>query len=65
MRYQTTTALTPHQALEQAITDFGPGGVGPAEHVPGQSRPSLPGWWRAHGRARTAWHSDDVSIGDA
>jgi hypothetical protein len=28
MRYQTTTALTPRQALEQAITDFGPGGVG-------------------------------------
>ena len=28
MRYQTTTALTPRQALEQAIADFGPGGVG-------------------------------------
>ena len=28
MRYQTTTELTPSQALEQAITDFGPGGVG-------------------------------------
>ena len=28
MRYQTTTELTPRQALEQAITDFGPGGVG-------------------------------------
>jgi hypothetical protein len=28
MRYQTATALTPRQALEQAITDFGPGGVG-------------------------------------
>jgi hypothetical protein len=28
MRYQTTTALTPRQALEQALADFGPGGVG-------------------------------------
>ena len=28
MRYQTTTELTPRQALEQAITDLGPGGVG-------------------------------------
>jgi len=28
MRYQTTTELTPQQALEQAIIDFGPGGVG-------------------------------------
>src|SRR4030095_13231149 len=28
MRYQTATALTPRQALEQAIADFGPGGVG-------------------------------------
>jgi hypothetical protein len=28
MHYQTTTELTPRQALEQAITDFGPGGIG-------------------------------------
>ena len=28
MRYQTTTELTPRQALEQALADFGPGGVG-------------------------------------
>ena len=28
MRYQTTTELTPRQALEQAIADFGPGGAG-------------------------------------
>src|ERR1041384_8464067 len=28
MRYQTTTTLTPRQALEQALTDFGPGGLG-------------------------------------
>ena len=28
MRYQVTTTLTPRQALEQALTDFGPGGVG-------------------------------------
>jgi hypothetical protein len=28
MRYQTTTTLTPREALEQALTDFGPGGLG-------------------------------------
>jgi len=28
MRYQTTTELTPRQALEQALADFGPVGVG-------------------------------------
>ena len=28
MRYQTTTPLTPRQALEQALVDFGPGGLG-------------------------------------
>jgi len=28
MRYQTTTELTPRQALEQALAAFGPGGVG-------------------------------------
>src|SRR4029434_686671 len=28
MRYQTTTELTPRQALEQALADFGPGGLG-------------------------------------
>ena len=28
MRYQTATTLTPRQALDQAITGFGPGGVG-------------------------------------
>src|SRR6266571_2992352 len=28
MRYQTTTELTPRQVLEQALADFGPGGVG-------------------------------------
>jgi len=28
MRYQVTTTLTPCQALEQALADFGPGGVG-------------------------------------
>jgi hypothetical protein len=28
MRYQVTTALTPREALERAITHFGPGGVG-------------------------------------
>jgi hypothetical protein len=28
MRYQTTTELTPRQALEQALADFGPGVVG-------------------------------------
>jgi len=28
MRYQTTTELTPRQTLEQALADFGPGGVG-------------------------------------
>ena len=34
MRYQTTTELTPRQALEQALAAFGPGGVGGADHVP-------------------------------
>ena len=33
MRYQTATTLTPRQALNQAITDFGPGG-GRAEARP-------------------------------
>jgi hypothetical protein len=28
MRYQVTTALTPRQVLEQALADFGPGGLG-------------------------------------
>src|SRR2546422_11453916 len=28
MRYQVTTPLTPREALEQALADFGPGGVG-------------------------------------
>jgi len=28
MRYQVITALTPREALEQALTDFGPGGLG-------------------------------------
>ena len=28
MRYQVTTTLTPRQALEQALAEFGPGGVG-------------------------------------
>ena len=29
MRYQVTTPLTPREALEQALADFGPGGLGP------------------------------------
>jgi hypothetical protein len=28
MRYQVTTPRTPREALEQAIADFGPGGLG-------------------------------------
>lgn len=28
MRYQVTTARTPREALEQALADFGPGGLG-------------------------------------
>jgi hypothetical protein len=28
MRYQVTTPLTPREALEQALTDFGPSGLG-------------------------------------
>jgi hypothetical protein len=28
MRYQVTTRLTPREALEQALADFGPGGLG-------------------------------------
>lgn len=28
MRYQVTTTLTPRQALEQALADFGPDGLG-------------------------------------
>jgi hypothetical protein len=28
MRYHVTTPLTPREALEQAIADFGPGGLG-------------------------------------
>ena len=28
MRYQVITTLTPRQALEQALADFGPGGLG-------------------------------------
>jgi len=28
MRYQVTTPLTPRAALEQALADFGPGGLG-------------------------------------
>ena len=28
MRYEVVTELTPRQALEQALADFGPGGLG-------------------------------------
>jgi hypothetical protein len=28
MRYQVTTTCTPREALEQALADFGPGGLG-------------------------------------
>jgi hypothetical protein len=28
MRYQVITSLTPREALEQALADFGPGGLG-------------------------------------
>ena len=28
MRYQVTTPLTPREALEQALADFGPSGLG-------------------------------------
>jgi hypothetical protein len=28
MRYQVTTTRTPREALEQALADFGPGGLG-------------------------------------
>jgi hypothetical protein len=28
MRYQVTTSLMPREALEQALTEFGPGGLG-------------------------------------
>ena len=28
MRYEVVTELTPREALEQAIADFGPGGLG-------------------------------------
>lgn len=28
MRYAVTTTLTPREALEQALADFGPGGLG-------------------------------------
>jgi hypothetical protein len=28
MRYQVTTPYTPREALEQALADFGPGGLG-------------------------------------
>ena len=28
MRYQVTTPLTPREALEQALADFGAGGLG-------------------------------------
>jgi hypothetical protein len=28
MRYQVTTTYTPREALEQALADFGPGGLG-------------------------------------
>ena len=28
MRYAVTTPLTPREALEQALADFGPGGLG-------------------------------------
>ena len=28
MRYEVVTELTPREALEQAIADFGPGGIG-------------------------------------
>src|SRR4029450_6722756 len=34
MRYQVITSLTPREALEQALADFGPGGVG--VHIPPQ-----------------------------
>ena len=28
MRYQVTTSWTPREALEQTLSDFGPGGLG-------------------------------------
>jgi len=28
MRYQVTTTCTPREALERALADFGPGGLG-------------------------------------
>jgi hypothetical protein len=28
MRYQVTTPMTPRDVLEQALADFGPGGLG-------------------------------------
>ena len=39
MRYQVTTALTPREALEQALADFGPGGLG--VQITSQTNPSL------------------------
>ena len=39
MRYEVTTGLTPHEALEQATAYFGPGGMG--LHVSTQTRQRL------------------------
>jgi hypothetical protein len=39
MRYQVTTPLTPREALEQALADFGPGGLG--LHIMSQTNLSL------------------------
>jgi hypothetical protein len=39
MRYQVTTSLTPREALEQALADFGPAGLG--LHLTSQTNLSL------------------------
>ena len=39
MRYQVITPLTPREALEQALADFGPGGLG--LQLTSQANPSV------------------------
>jgi len=62
MCYEVTTTLTPREALEQALADFGPGGLG-LDHVSSQCQPGLPGRWRVYRGDRPARRQDDARVG--
>ena len=64
MRYQVITTLTPREALEQALADFGPGGLG--LQITSQTNLSL-GFQGGGGYIAVTCRSpaqDDARIGD-